>query len=59
MKNGEKNISGVKESLFPASIFAIYFGVLLLMSGIHSGLVVFLEPSGWHGAVQTLFPLIY
>ena len=59
MKNGEKNISGVKESLFPASIFAIYFGVLLLMSGIHSGLVVFLERSGWHGAAQTLVPLIY
>lgn len=59
MKNGEKNMSGVKESLFPASIFAIYFGVLLLMSGIHSGLVVFLERSGWHGAAQTLVPLVY
>ena len=29
----------IKDSRFPLSLFAIYYGVLFLMSGIHSGLV--------------------
>ena len=31
----------IKENLFPPSLFAIYLGVLFLMSGIHMGLLIF------------------
>lgn len=49
----------IKDSLFPPSLFAIYFGVLLLMAGIHSGLLVFMNKAGWGNLVQTVIPLVY
>lgn len=49
----------IKESLFPPSLFAIYFGVLLLMAGIHSGLLVFMNKVGWGNLVQTIVPMVY
>ncbi len=49
----------IKESLFPPSLFAIYFGVLLLMAGIHSGLLVFMNKAGWGNLVQTIVPMVY
>lgn len=55
----EKYPRGVQESLFPASLFAIYFGVLLLMSGIHSGLIVFINTAALNGLIQTLVPIAY
>ena len=60
MKNAEKNQhSMVKQSLFPLSLFAICLGVLLLMSGIHTGLIVFMNQSGWNELAQTIVPMIY
>lgn len=33
--------TGVRQkSIFPPSLFFVYLGVLLLMSGIHTGLIV-------------------
>lgn len=55
-KNGQRII---KDSLFPISLFAIYLGVLFLMSGIHQGLVVLMNKMGWNGFVQTIVPIIY
>ena len=55
-KNGQRII---KDSLFPISLFAIYLGVLLLMSGLHVGLVVLMNKMGWNGYVQTIVPIIY
>lgn len=55
-KNGQRII---KDSLFPISLFAIYLGVLFLMSGIHQGLVVLMNKMGWNGYVQTIVPIIY
>lgn len=49
----------IKESLFPPSLFAIYFGVLLLMAGIHTGLLVFMNAVGWGKLVQTVVPMVY
>lgn len=49
----------IKENLFPPSLFAIYLGVLFLMSGIHMGLLVFMERVNWSELVQTLVPMIY
>ncbi|HJB33779.1 MAG TPA: HAMP domain-containing histidine kinase [Candidatus Blautia merdipullorum] len=53
----EKRI--IKDSLFPISLFAIYLGVLLLMSGIHQGLVVLMNTLELNGFIQTLIPTIY
>ena len=49
----------IKDSLFPVSLFAIYLGVLLLMSGIHQGLVVLMNALALNSFIQTLIPTIY
>lgn len=49
----------IKDSLFPVSLFAIYLGVLLLMSGIHQGLVVIMNALALNSFIQTLIPTIY
>lgn len=49
----------IKETLFPPSLFAIYLGVLFLMSGIHTGLLVFMGRIHLDGLVQTIVPMIY
>lgn len=46
-------------SRFPRSLFALYFVTLLLMSGIHMGLVVMIEESHWHNLIQVLIPTLY
>ena len=55
----EKNSRRVRESLFPASLFAIYLGVLFLMSGIHTGLIVFINKRAMPELIQTLIPMVY
>lgn len=48
------------ESRFPPSLFALYFGALLLMSGIHIGLVTLInENTHWNTVVQILIPTLY
>ena len=49
----------IKDSLFPVSLFAIYLGVILLMSGIHQGLVVLMNALALNSVIQTLIPTIY
>lgn len=57
--NVKKGQRLIKNSLFPLSLFAIYLGVLLLMSGIHQGLVVLMNKIGMNGYIQTIVPIIY
>lgn len=60
MKNRKDNLYGtVKESRFPASLFAIYLGVLLLMSGIHTGLIVLMNEMNWNNVIQSILPMLY
>ena len=47
------------ESLFPMWLFFVYLGVLLLMSGIHSGLLLGAGQWGWGGLLRTLSPILY
>ena len=54
-----KNYEPVKESRFPTSLLAIFFGILLLMSGIHVGLIVLVNRMEWHVVVQCIIPMIY
>lgn len=49
----------IKENLFPPSLFAIYLGVLLLMSGIHTGLIVFMNRVHLSELAQTIIPMVY
>lgn len=48
-----------QHSLFPPSLFFVYLGVLFLMSGIHTGLIVGMNSLGWSELVQVYIPLIY
>ncbi|HJA30597.1 MAG TPA: HAMP domain-containing histidine kinase [Candidatus Eisenbergiella pullicola] len=50
-----------QESLFPASLFVLYLAVLLLMSGLHMGLVTLIDEVGssWPDIIQILIPTIY
>lgn len=49
----------ISESRFPPSLFVVYLGTLLLMSGIHTGLLVFMDKVGWNGVVQSIVPVLY
>lgn len=35
-----RKMNPIKNDRFPTSLFIVYFAVLLLMSGIHTGLIV-------------------
>lgn len=59
MKEREEQRGKVKQSLFPVSLFGIYIGVLFLMSGIHTGLIVFMNSAGWNKAVMTVVSMCY
>lgn len=48
-----------KETRFPAYIFFVYLVVLLVMAGIHSGLLVLMNRFGWSNAVQVALPVLY
>ncbi|MGN0345737.1 MAG: ATP-binding protein [Lachnospiraceae bacterium] len=55
----DKYYGTVKMSRFPPSLFAIYLVVLLLMSGVHTGLIVFMTRIGWNAVIQSIIPMIY
>lgn len=45
--------------MFPPILFFIYLGVLCLMSGIHTGMIVGMNKAGWNNNVQILLPTLY
>ena len=57
----ERNIPEytIRESRFPTSLFFVYLIVLLIMSGIHTGLIVGVNTLGWSDVVQTAVPILY
>lgn len=60
MKNNENNGYGaVQRSRFPTSLFVIYLVVLLLMSGIHTGLIVLANQHHWNEIIQIIVPIVY
>lgn len=54
-----KSYGPVKESRFPTSLLAIFLGILLLMSGVHVGLIVLVNRMEWHVVIQCIIPMIY
>lgn len=57
--SNQKNYETIKRSRFPASLFVIYLVVLLLMCGVHTGLIVLANRYHWNGYIQTIVPIIY
>lgn len=49
----------VKQSLFPSTLFWVFFLTLLLMSGMHEGLLVLAVKRQWSSFVTVNVPLIY
>lgn len=49
----------VRENRFPPSLFFVYLVVLLLMSGIHTGLIVGMNTLGWNDFWKTAVPILY
>ena len=49
----------IRNDRFPPSLFFVYLLVLLLMSGIHTGLVVGMNTLGWNELLQTVVPILY
>ena len=52
-------IKEVKKSRFPASLFGVYLIVTLLMSGVHTGLIVLAFKFSWPIFWQINIPIIY
>lgn len=48
-----------KKSLFPVSLFFVLWAALLLMSGVHVGLVLLVNRMGLSSVGQTVIPLLY
>lgn len=48
-----------QHSLFPPSLFFVYLGVLFLMAGIHTGLIVGATKLGWSDLAKVYVPLFY
>lgn len=60
MKNDkDRYYSRIKEKRFAFSLFAIYSGILLLMSGFHTGLIVLMDDLQWNAFAQSIVPIIY
>lgn len=49
----------VKQTMLPLSLFVVFYFVVLLMSGIHEGFLVFLNEMNWNDNIQIIVPLIY
>lgn len=49
----------IRNNRFPPSLFFVYLSVLLLMSGVHTGLIVGMNELHWSDLLQTIVPLLY
>lgn len=58
-QTSDRRSKKIKQDRFPTSLFAIYLCVLLLMSGIHMGLIVFMETAQWNTMIQSIIPILY
>lgn len=58
-ERNEQHQEALKRSRFPMSLFVMYFLVLLLMSGIHIGLIVLMERLYLHKIIQCILPMFY
>ncbi len=58
IKNNNRQ-EGIKASRFPISIFFVFLMTLLLMSGIHYGILVLGNKNQWPDFLQVILPTLY
>lgn len=49
----------IKDNRFPPSLFAIFLGVLLLMAGVHTGLIMLMNEIHASKFIQVIVPMAY
>ncbi|WP_394273534.1 ATP-binding protein [Butyricicoccus sp.] len=59
MKKPASGGHAVRQSRFPVSLFVVFWVTLLLMSGIHMGLLILANEEQWNNLVQTIIPMVY
>ena len=59
MKGKEAGQKAIRTSRFPIAIFFVFLLTLLLMSGVHSGIITLANEEQWPTAVQILLPTLY
>lgn len=59
MKENASAERKIRNNRFPPSLFFVYLGVLLLMSGVHTGMIVGMNKLGWGEFWQTAVPILY
>lgn len=59
MRMGKNTDNVIKNELFPPYIFLVYLLVLLLMSGLHTGMIVGMNVLDWPDIWQTLLTILY
>ena len=52
-------INEVRQSRFPMSLFTVFWGILMLMSGVHIGLLVMSNKNQWGGLAQVIIVMGY
>lgn len=58
-RRNTNNQSEIKTSRFPISIFFVFLVTLLLMSGVHYGILVLGEEKQWPDLLQVTLPILY
>lgn len=59
MKTADSVTKTVRQSRFPISLFGVFWALLLLMSGLHSGLIILANKEEWSNLTQTIIPMVY
>ncbi|MDO4331172.1 MAG: HAMP domain-containing sensor histidine kinase [Eubacteriales bacterium] len=58
-KKSVPGINKIRQSRFPVSLFVVFWLTLLLMSGVHMGLLILANRRQWSELVQTIIPMTY
>ena len=59
MERNTERKKQLQKSRFPASVFIVYLIVLLLICGIHTGIIVWMNRMAFNGVIQSVLPIIY
>ena len=54
-----KQVAKVRQTRFPMSLFFVLFFVILLMSGLHTGLIVLMNQLQINEMIQVIVPIVY
>lgn len=49
----------VRDERFPQALFLFYLAILLVMSGLHTGIIVLMSAYGWSELAMTIAPIVY